>query len=238
MKSSRSFDPYEGRDPREIPAYSVAEAAHYLSIPENTVRSWVSGRSFPSKVGTRRSSAIVSPADSRTHGLSFVNLLELHVLAAIRRQHGVDMARIRRALRHIEREFDSAHPLVDQEMLTDGTDLFAERIGALVNLSHEGQLAMRETLAAHLQRIDRDPNGLAIRLYPFTRSAGTDSPRLVVIDPRMAFGRPVIAGSRIPTIDVFERFKAGDSFEMLVAEYGRPTEEIQEAIRYEAERAA
>jgi uncharacterized protein (DUF433 family) len=43
----------------------------------------------------------------------------------------------------------------------------------------------------------------------------------------------VLAGSRIPTTDVFERFKAGDSLDTLVAEYGRPTEEIQEAIRYE-----
>jgi uncharacterized protein (DUF433 family) len=75
-------------------------------------------------------------------------------------------------------------------------------------------------------------------LYPFTRLTALDAPRFIVIDPRMAFGRPVIAGSRIPTADVFERCKAGDSFDALVAEYGRATEEIQDAIRYEAERAA
>jgi uncharacterized protein (DUF433 family) len=119
-------------------------------------------------------------------------------------------------------------------MLTDGTDLFTRRLGSLVNLSQEGQLAMREMLDAHLQRIDRDARGLAIRLYPFTRAGAADGPRLVVIDPRLAFGRPVLAGSRIPTTDVFERFKAGDSLDTLVAEYGRPTEEIQEAFRYEA----
>jgi uncharacterized protein (DUF433 family) len=238
MKSQSRFDPYEGRDPREIAAYSVAEAAHYLSIPANTVRSWVMGRSFPGKHGQRRSVALVPPADAVTHSLSFVNLLELHVLAAIRRQHGVNMARVRTALGHLQRRFQSRHPLVDQEMLTDGTDLFAEQLGSLVNLSQEGQLAIRETLSAHLKRIERNAKGLAIRLYPFTRAAGTTAPRFVVIDPRMAFGRPVIAGSRIPTADVFERFKAGDSLEMLVAEYGRPTEEIQEAIRYEADRAA
>jgi uncharacterized protein (DUF433 family) len=238
MKRRDSFDPYEGRDPREIPAYSVAEAAHYLSIPENTVRSWVSGRSFPGKTGQRRSSALVQAAGLRPRELSFVNLLELHVLAAIRRQHGVDMARVRAAVRHLEQHFNSSHPLVDQEMLTDGTDLFTRRLGSLVNLSQEGQLAIREMLDAHLQRIDRDARGLAIRLYPFTRAGVADGPRLVVIDPRLAFGRPVLAGSRIPTTDVFERFKAGDSLDTLVAEYGRPTEEIQEAIRYEAERAA
>jgi uncharacterized protein (DUF433 family) len=232
------FDPYEGRDPREIPAYSVAEAAHYLSIPENTVRSWVSGRSFPAKRGRRRSAALVTPADAPTHGLSFVNLLELHVLGAIRRQHGVEMARVRKAIRHLERQFNSRHPLIDREMLTDGTDLFVEQLGLLVNVSRDGQLGIRDLLEQHLRRIERDARGLAIRLYPFTRAAGMAAPRFVVIDPRMAFGRPVISGSRIPTADVFERFKAGDSLETLLAEYGRTTEEIQEAIRYEAERAA
>jgi uncharacterized protein (DUF433 family) len=148
------------------------------------------------------------------------------------------MPRVRTALRHLERRFDSRHPLVDREMLTDGTDLFTEQLGTLVNLSREGQLAMRETIGAHLHRIERDAKGLAIRLYPFTRAGVAAAPRFIVIDPRTAFGRPVIAGSRIPTADVFERFKAGDSLETLVAEYGRQTEEIQEAIRYEADRAA
>jgi len=238
VRSTNQFDPYGGDDPREIPAYGIPEVAHYLSIPENTVRSWVSGRSFPARSGPRRSTALVTPADPQKHLLSFVNLLELHVLAAIRRQHQIEMPKVRTALKHLAERFHSQHPLVDQEMLTDGTDLFAERLGSLINLSRDGQLAIRDMLDAYLKRIDRDARGLAVRLYPFTRSTALDAPRFLAIDPRMAFGRPVIAGSRIPTTDVFERFKAGDSLDALVAEYARSTEEIQEAIRYEAERAA
>jgi len=30
-------------DPRDMPAYSIAEAGHYLCMPKSTVRSWVSG---------------------------------------------------------------------------------------------------------------------------------------------------------------------------------------------------
>jgi uncharacterized protein (DUF433 family) len=99
---------------------------------------------------------------------------------------------------------------------------------------------MQEMLGLYLNRIDRDAAGLAIRLFPFTRATATtaDAPRLIVIDPRLAFGRPVISGTRIPTSDVFERFKAGDSPDQLTREYGRTPEEIFEAIRYEADRAA
>lgn len=239
MTAIRTIDPYGGVDPREIAAYGVVEAAHYLSIPENTVRAWACGRTFPGRSGQKRSAPLITPADPRAPLLSFVNLLELHVLAAIRRQHRIEMSKVRAAIQQLKRRFESAHPLIDQEMLTDGTDLFVEQLGHLVNVSRDGQLAIREALDSHLRRIERDARGLAVRLYPFTRStADQDAPRLVVIDPRIAFGRPVIAGSRIPTVDVFERFKAGDSLDALVEEYGRPTEEIQEAIRYEAERAA
>ena len=35
---------YEAGDSRLVPAYSVAEAAHYLRMPEETLRSWVVGR--------------------------------------------------------------------------------------------------------------------------------------------------------------------------------------------------
>jgi uncharacterized protein (DUF433 family) len=240
VTTANKFDPYGGADPRELPAYGISEAAHYLSIPDNTIRSWVCGRSFPAKDGARRSQRVIEPADPRTLLLSFVNLLELHVLGAIRQQHHVQLPKVRSAVKYLATEFKSRHPLIDQDMWTNGTDLFAKRLGNLVNLSREGQLAMQEMLGIYLQRIDRNAQGLAIRLYPFTRLAPTsaEAPRLIVIDPRLAFGRPVISGTRIPTGEVFERFKAGDSPDQLTQEYGRTPEEVFEAIRYEAERAA
>jgi uncharacterized protein (DUF433 family) len=125
-------------------------------------------------------------------------------------------------------------------METNGKDLFIEHLGELINVSREGQLAMKGVLEQFLQRIERDPKGLAIRLFPFTRnvrlreeSLAADAPRIVSIEPTIAFGRPVIAGSRIPTVEIAERFKAGDSFELLAGEYGRPIAEIEEAIRCE-----
>lgn len=74
-------------------------------------------------------------------------------------------------------------------MWTNGIDLFAKRLGKLVNLSSDGQFAMQEMLGLYLERIDRSPDGLAVRLYPFTRplSSASEAPRLVVIDPRLAF---------------------------------------------------
>jgi uncharacterized protein (DUF433 family) len=61
----------------------------------------------------------------------------------------------------------------------------------------------------------------------------------VVIDPRISFGRPVLAGSGIPTAVIADRYKAGESVDELADDYGRKRLEIEEAIRCElAERAA
>jgi uncharacterized protein (DUF433 family) len=229
-------DLYGGRSPREIPIYSPGEAAHYLRIPENTIRSWIRGRGYPTSRGQQRALPVVPPADPE-RGLSFVNLLELHVLGAIRRQHHVDMKNVRAAIEFLKDRFGTEHPLIDEEMDTDGKHLFVRKYGALINASKQGQGAMEAVLDAHLKRIERDERGLAIRLFPFTRK-GTDAPRIVAIDPLVAFGRPVIIGSRIPTSDIADRFKAGESPADLAYDYGREQAEIEEAIRCELGTAA
>jgi uncharacterized protein (DUF433 family) len=244
VKAANGPDLYGGRDPREVPTYNAINAAHYLRVPERTIRNWCFGRSWSTPAGrARTASGVIRPADSERRLLSFVNLVELHVLDSIRREHRIGLENVRRAVGFLSRKFETAHPLADVQMETNGKDLFVQRLGQLINASREGQLAMREVLEKFLRRIDRDPRGVAIRLFPFTRlrsdqEPSADAPRLVAIDPRVAFGRPVLTGSRIPTVEIAERFMAGESFESLAADYARPIEEIEEAIRCEFDTAA
>lgn len=76
--------------------------------------------------------------------------------------------------------------------------------------------------------------GAPVRLFPPTRDPEEASPRLVVMDPRVRFGRPVLAGRGVPTDMLFDRFRAGDSPAELAADYDLTPEEVDEAIRYEA----
>lgn len=61
----------------------------------------------------------------------------------------------------------------------------------------------------------------------------SDEPRSIVIDPRVAFGRPVLAGTGIPTALVAERYKAGETMEDLAKDYERDRVDIEEAVRCE-----
>ena len=99
-------------------------------------------------------------------------------------------------------------------------------------------MAMREVMSAALHRIERDAKGIPVKLYPFTRSNIREAPSMVVIDPVLSAGRPVIAGTGLATEVIAERYKAGESIEELARDYERQEEEIEEAVRCELQAAA
>jgi uncharacterized protein (DUF433 family) len=165
-------------------------------------------------------------------------LVEAHVLNAIRREHEIRLPKIRRAIAYLRNMLNSPHPLADRNFETDGMNLFIQEYGRLINISQEGQLAMRNVLELFLKRVKRDNKGVPIKLYLFTRRGAADEPLVVVVDPAVSFGRPVLEGTGIPTEILAQRYKAGDSLEELVEDYGRPRQEIEEAIRYELLKAA
>lgn len=211
---------YNGRDPREVAAYGVSDAARFIDVPPATLRSWVSGE--PS---------LIAPADPGTRRLSFHNLVEAHVLRALRTRHSVQMKHVRTAIAYAERELGIDRLLLSKEMQTAGGAIFLERFGQLVNLSRSGQLAMKELLTAHLERVERDSSAIPIRLYPLV--PGEKMERPVVIDPNVSFGRPTVVGSGIQTAVLVQRFDAGESLRDLAADYGLPEERIKAAVLFE-----
>ena len=221
------------REVLATPSYGIPEAARCLLIPVTTLRAWFLGQQYET-AGARRHFTPPLKIGQRTPPLlSFINLVETHVLDGIRRQHGVTLQNVRRALLFLEKHFPSEHPLAHRRFETDGLDLFIEHYGKLINISREGQVTMREFVAAHLKRVERDPKGIPIRLFPYTRHREPEEPMSVVIDPRVSFGRPVLVGTGIATEIIAERYKGGESIDDLADDYGRRREEIEEAIRYE-----
>jgi uncharacterized protein (DUF433 family) len=231
-------DFYGGLDPRGIPNYAISEAARYLRIPAGTIRSWVAGRRYKTTKGIQQFSPLITTPEQKPRLLSFTNLIEVHILRAIRKEHQIQLDKVRTALDYLESQLQVPHPLARQQFRTDGINLFIERYGTLINASQAGQTALKDALNAHLERIEPDGSGLAIKLYPFTRSHEEHSPRIVVIDPRVAFGRLVISGTGIPTQIIAERYYAGDSIDDLADDYNCDRQTIEEAIRCEIMPAA
>lgn len=218
---------------RDVPAYTPAEAARYVRLPVATLRSWVLGRQYPTAQGRADFPPLIRPASRRPPWLSFSNLIEAHVLRSLRTEHGVPVKELRRALSYAERSLDIDRLLLRPELRADAGRVFLDRYGELIELTASGQLAMRRLFDEHLKRIEWDSSRFPVRLYPFLSASAPSAERPIIIDPRIAFGRPVVASRGIATSTIAERVDAGESVNDIAADYDLAQSEIEQAVVYE-----
>ncbi|MEB0058609.1 MULTISPECIES: DUF433 domain-containing protein [unclassified Variovorax] len=223
--------------PAEQPAYKASEVAAVLGVPKTTIGAWCFGQGS----GAGRSfKPLVSPADETGRFLSFTNLCELHVLAVIRRHHLINMATVRSSLDYVRKQLQQDRPLIAQEFMTNGVDLFIEKASQLINVSRDGQTALRGEFQQALARIDRSAQGGPVRLFPYSRISPdvSQQPKAVAIDPQISFGRPILLNAGVMTAVISDRFMAGDSVAEMAQDYGVAETDIDEALRFAQRLAA
>ena len=224
-------------DPRfDLGLYTSAEAARLARLPPTTLRHWVEGYRYRLGGQLVRADPVIRLLQEGEPSLSFVNLAEIIALAGFR-QAGVPMQRVRRALEYASLHMGTDHPLGTERILTDGLDLFWEyqerepNDVQLVNLSREGQKVFPDVVNRFLREMEWGPDLFVTRWWPGRQNEAASG--FVVVDPRRAFGAPVLAGTGIRTEDVFQRFRGGESITDLTEDYGLTLEQVQAAIRLE-----
>ncbi|VTU00691.1 hypothetical protein : Uncharacterized protein OS=Cyanothece sp. (strain PCC 7822) GN=Cyan7822_3146 PE=4 SV=1: DUF433 [Gemmataceae bacterium] len=253
--ASATETPAATHDLVRAPLYTLWDFARYLKLPAASAalltgrffdwmepellhpHFWAHGP-FPSAVvdGELRSGPGRFGRDTR---LSFQRLADLfvrsgvfHVLAEV-----AGTAHEPEALEHLHRavrrglEDAGRVPVAFDADAAELVERLAEPFER--HLEEAQALALRKQFALRLSRIETEV-GEPVRVFPLTRDPAESSPKIVVLDPRVRFGRPALAGRGVPTDSVFERYLAGDSPAELAEDYGVPVEEIDEAVRYEA----
>jgi uncharacterized protein (DUF433 family) len=212
-------------DPREVPLYSLNEAAVYLGIPASTLRSWIRGRTYPTQTGPRYFRPLIEAADSVQGRLSFANLAEAHILQATRDKK-IPLPKVRSAIDYVQANIAGPHPLISADFHHFGKDLFIRQLeGDPINVSRAGQLGIRQILNELLERLERDKTGYPIRIFPLRTEH-------LVLDVNVASGQPVVRGTRIPARVLWSRRVAGDSVSELASDYGITEGDVEEAIRH------
>lgn len=206
------------QDSRHIGLYTVLEAARYLRVPFSTVRAGVAVLQLPA---------------SEMRLLSFINLVELHILNAVRHDHKISLETVRQKLTSIQKSFGNEHPLACQRLYTQSRNLLSPFLGLGVTTLNTRQVVIPEMIQVYLDRIDWDDLGLPERLYPLTRPQNAEAPKWIEISPRVSFGEPVVVGTGICTAMLAQRYAAGESIDELAAHCGCERLMVEEAIRYE-----
>jgi uncharacterized protein (DUF433 family) len=219
-------------DIRNQPAYGPAEAARYLRLPAATLRTWLVGRAYPKGDAHATFHPLIEPASARPLQVSFYNLIEAHVLRALRTEHGVALTELRKAIAYAERKLQLRRLLLSPELRTHAGEVFLDRYVELINLSASGQLAMRKMFEDHLQRVEWDEWQFPVRLYPYIDSTRRAAEQPIAIDPHVAFGRPIVRRAGVSTAAIADRIDAGETVEALADDYDLSRDEIEQAVLY------
>jgi uncharacterized protein (DUF433 family) len=219
-------------DARNQPAYGIPEAARLVGLPVATLRSLVCGREYAVPQGKREFAKLIRVPEGRERNLSFFNLVEAYVLRALRTERGIAITELQTALEYAQRSLKIERLLLSPQLRASAGDIFLDRYGRLINLSKSGQVALRSVLDRYLARVEYDRAGLPVRVYPFA-GAGAAGDRSVVIDPAVAFGRPIIQRRGVSTAVLAERIEAGEDPADVASDYGLDSSEIEHAVVYE-----
>lgn len=225
--------------------YTLPEAARLLHSEAREVRRWLRGYRYSYHAGdetrVHRTSGPLWETqyadDPALHdkAIGFLDLLELRIVKSFV-NCGVPLLVVRRCLEQARALFKASHPFASLRFRTDGRTIYLQALhGAgetefldLKSLQYAFKQVVRPSLYVGIEF----EAGRARRWFP---AAGNR--KLIVIDPEIQFGKPVLKASSVPTRALYESFKAegGDkpAVSMVARIFELPANEVQAAVRFE-----
>jgi len=218
--------------------YPLARAARIVGADLRTVRRWLRGYSWKYRGGCRLSGPLwdLQYADDEDLGgeqvLGFHDLLELRTVAKFVQQ-GVSLKVIRATI-EVARGYLGDYPLHSRRFVTDGRQIFLEAVERAGEdpklLDVRGrQFAIDAVIRPSLvQGIEYDKHAHALRWYPIPKK------RLIVLDPKVQFGEPIIADAGVPTDTLSAAYLAeGKEVGRVARLYRVPPQAVQAAVAFE-----
>lgn len=212
--------------------YTVAEAARLLRIGDKKrIYRWLAEGE---DAVVKRDYAPLA----KSQELSFWDLFEVRFVETFRAQ-GLSLQFLRKVAAKARAEFKTQHPfaLSGSRYLTDRKRIFrktAEETGETTHDVLSGQYEMYEAIERVLAKgVEFNPKTLLAEEWP----PYSECPH-VIINPRYAYGHPVIGEKRIPTAALYRLWRAEKDTGRVAKWYDVTKDEVEEAIEFEVRLAA
>lgn len=220
-----------------IGIYTVPEASRLTGIPASKIRRWLAGYRYRAGGAEHASAPLWTPEVPQlgsTIELGFRDLMELRFVDLFLEQ-GLSLQAIRRAIEKAVDLFGIERPLSTQRFRTDGRTIFLEiaeetEEEVLFDLKRD-QFAFHRMVAPSFKDIELE-KGLPVRWWPDTEARG------IVLDPRRAFGKPIVARYGVPTAALADAYEVRRSFKLVGIDYDVPEKAVRNAVAFEKRLAA
>lgn len=213
--------------------YTVPEASRLTRVAPSRIRRWLRGYKFFSGEREHVSPPVwrgqLQPVDGAL-ALGFLDLMEIRVVDAFLRA-GVSWKTLREAERRGSDLFRSTHPFCTQRFETDGRSIFVD-IGAdsdepiLLEIINN-QAVFDAITSPFFKDLEFSQDRVLERWWPL------GDHRAVVVDPRRAFGKPIVVDRGVPTAILSSAVKASRSIDEVVFWYDLTKSSVVDAIEFE-----
>jgi uncharacterized protein (DUF433 family) len=219
-------------DLRYQPLYTFADVDRLAQVSHGTARRWLEGYTARRADGSAVRHPPVGRVSTAQDGVSFVDLIEVVAIGRLKAR-GFGLRTIRRIVENCQTVLGIERPLVSLRFKTGGRDIFVDLGERLVEVGrHRGLQAWAEILAPFLEDLDYAADDIVTAWWPVGRD------QRVQIHPAYGFGRPVVAGTGVPTEVIRELFEAKESMERIAQELNLTPRDVESALRYELRHAA
>ena len=160
--------------------------------------------------------------------------MSMRVIAFLRGRK-YSFTRIRQAEVSLRRITGHPRPFATDDIWADkegSPDIFTDMASALLVATRHGQMAFKELIQEYLINV----HGLTFDQHGIAASWLARSG--ILLDPQIQFGRPCIAGTRIPTTDIVGMVNSGDEKDFLAKSFQVDVGQIEKAIAWEEELSA
>jgi len=218
--AERNVDPWKRR--LYLPTYSVTESAIYAGTTLQSIGYWNFGGGVAEPTLEGR---------ERGRSLSYLELVEVAFVATFRRL-GVSLQKIRKARDYAAKVLSSQYPFAELRWKTEGTRMILD----LWQTENEGEL--KQVIIGDAFGREAWQGMMGDRFFEFDYEddlalvwhlRGRKSP--IVIDPRIAFGAPMIHG--IATWVLRGRWQAGEGTEDIQEDFGLELTDIEQGLQFE-----
>jgi uncharacterized protein (DUF433 family) len=222
--------------------YPLSRAARLVGEEARTVRRWVKGYVWKHGDGHRASEPLWPlqyVGDDQLGSeqvLGFNDLLELRTVARFVKL-GVSLHVIRATI-EVARGYLGDYPLQSRRFVTDGRRIFMEAVERvnedpkLLDV-RERQYAIGDIIRPSLlDGIEFGQSDNAVRWFPVPKK------RVIVLDPQVQFGEPIVADGGVPTDTLAAAFKAdGEDAGRVARLYRVKLQEVKAAVAFEHQMA-
>jgi len=209
----------------DVALFTIEEASRYLGRARSTLRDWTLREAGPAPLVHR-----LAPESPRAASLPFVAVVEAHMLGGFR-ELGLSATELRRSVSRIRRELGDEYALATRKVATDGVSLLIDMTESFENPAWErardGQFVINEVIQRYLKFLRWDPPHVHATRLRLKTYQGAD----VIIDPRFAFGQPVLERQKVRVDDILDAFWAGESYRTIASEFGVNPDEVEAVIR-------